>query len=348
MIAAAGTPPRLLYIDDDQGLARLVQKDLQRHGYTVDLAYDGEEGLRRLEAGGYDLVALDHYMPMREGLDVLPHIRSLPAAPPVIYVTGAQESRIAVAALKAGAADYVIKDVSTDFPALLRAAIEQALEADRLRREAEAAEREVRAARDRAETMLREVNHRVGNSLQLVSSFVALQARTVTDPAAQAALNDTQARIEAVAQVHRRLYNSPDVERVELRDYLDDLLDQLGQSLPVAARGIALTLSAEPLSVATDKAVSLGVIVTELVTNAVKYAYPEGEGGEIRVRLARLPDGSGELVVEDDGAGFGEAVAPKGGGLGRTIVKAMAASLETEIAYEAGGPGARARLRFQP
>jgi two-component sensor histidine kinase len=339
--------PRLLYIDDDQGLARLVQKDLQRNGFLVDVAHDGEEGLRRLAGGRYDLVALDHYMPARDGLDVLPEIRGLSEPPPVIYVTGAQEGRIAVAALKAGAVDYVIKDVSTDFPALLRAAAEQALAAERLRRQNAEAEREVRAARDRAEALLREVNHRVGNSLQLVSSFVALQARMLTDETARAVLNDTQARIEAVAQVHRRLYNSPDVERVEVSDYLDDLLDQLGQSLPVAARGVALTLRAEPLMVATDKAVSLGVIVTELVTNAVKYAYPEGRGGEIRVRLSLLEEGRGELVVEDDGVGFGDAVAPKGGGLGRTIVKAMASSLDAEIAYGAG-PGARACVRFQP
>lgn len=339
--------PRLLYIDDDEGLARLVQKDLGRHGFEVEIARDGSEGLRRLVETRFDVVALDHYMPERDGLDVLPEIRALPDPPPVIYVTGAQEGRIAVAALKAGAADYVIKDVATDFPALLRAAAEQTLAADLLRKAAVNAEAEMRQARDRAEALLREVNHRVANSLQLVSSFVLLQARMITDKTARAVLHDTQLRIEAVAQVHRRLYTSADVERVELRDYLDDLLDQLGQSLPVASRGIALTLEAAPLSVETDKAVSVGVIVTELVTNAVKYAYPGGGTGEIRVRLKRSIDGWGELAVEDDGVGFGDAVAPKGGGLGRTIVKAMAGSLQGEMVY-ADGPGARASLRFQP
>jgi two-component sensor histidine kinase len=344
---AGAAKPRLLYIDDDEGLARLVQKDLTRHGFEVECARDGAAGLLKLRETRFDLVALDHYMPARDGLDILPDIKALPEPPPVIYVTGAQEGRLAVAALKAGAADYVIKDVSTDFPALLRAAAEQALAAERLRREHLSAEQAVREARDRAETLLREVNHRVGNSLQLVSSFVALQARMLTDEAAKQVLSDTQARIEAVAQVHRRLYTSADVERVELSEYLDDLLDQLGQSLPVAERGLQLTLKAEPLSVLTDKAVSLGVIVTEWVTNAVKYAYPEGGAGTIRVRLRRLEDGAGELAVEDDGVGFGDAVPSKGGGLGRTIVKAMAGSLQTEVVY-AEGPGARASVRFKP
>ena len=345
----AGAPerrPRLLYIDDDLGLARVVQKDLGRNGFDVDTAGDGDEGLSKLQAGRYDLVALDHYMPARDGLDVLPDIRALADAPPVIYVTGAQEGRIAVAALKAGAADYVIKDVSTDFPALLRAAAEQALEAERLRRAAAAAELETRQARDRAEAMLREVNHRVGNSLQLVSSFVALQARTLQDEAARAALNDTQARIEAVAQVHRRLYTSAQVEVVKLDEYLRDLVQQLGQSLSTAERDLTLELSLEAVEVQTDKAVSVGVIVTELVTNAVKYAYAAGEGGAIRVRLTREGEDM-ELCVADDGPGFSPDDAPKGGGLGRMIVKAMTASLRGELSY-GEGPGGCVRLRFGP
>lgn len=338
--------PKLLYIDDDVALARLVQKDLQRHGYDVHVAADGDAGLLRLRAERYDMVALDHYMPARDGLDVLPEIQALEDAPPVIFVTGAQESRLAIAALKAGAADYVIKDASGDFAALLRASVEQALEADRLRREKAEAEREVRAARDHAEALLREVNHRIGNSLQLVSSFVALQARSLIDEGAKAALQDTQARIEAVAQVHRRLYTSADVEAVEMKGYLEDLVEQLSQSLSADARGVVVALEAEPVRVATDKAVSLGVIVTELVTNAVKYAYPNGSG-QIRVQLRSLDEAEAELMVADDGPGFSPDAAPKGGGLGRMIVKAMASQLRSEVVYGVG-PGSCARLRFAP
>lgn len=341
--AQPSAKPRLLYIDDDLGLARLVQKDLNRHGYDVHTAADGEAGLAKLRTHAYDAVALDHYMPGREGLDVLPDIRALPSPPPVIYVTGAQESRIAVAALKAGAVDYVIKDVSGDFSALLRAAVEQALTGDKLRREAEAANAAMREARDRAEALLREVNHRVGNSLQLVSSFVALQARSLSDPAAKSALSDTQARIEAVAQVHRRLYTSEDVQTVEMQDYLSGLVDQLSHSLSAEARGVTVRQQCEVLSVPTDHAVSLGVIVTELVTNAVKYAYPDG-AGEVRVALRRLDGEQAELCVEDDGPGFDPEAEPKGGGLGRMILRAMAANLQSELAWS--GPGSRARLVF--
>src|SRR6202790_2113373 len=141
-MSAPGT--RILYIDDDPGLCRLVPKDLERQGYVVEIAIDGASGLVRLAQGGIDLVALDHYMPNQDGLETLAGIRNLAEPPPVVYVTATQESRVAVAALKAGASDYVAKDVQGEFLALLQRAIDAALDAVMLRRAKEAAEAESR------------------------------------------------------------------------------------------------------------------------------------------------------------------------------------------------------------
>src|SRR5476651_1393867 len=133
---------RILYIDDDPGLCRLVQKDLERQGYVVEIAIDGASGLARIAQGGIDVVALDHYMPNQDGLETLASIRNFTEPPPVIYVTAMQEGRVAVAALKAGAADYVAKDVQGEFLPFLRRAIEAVLDAAMLRRAKEAAEAE--------------------------------------------------------------------------------------------------------------------------------------------------------------------------------------------------------------
>jgi PAS domain S-box-containing protein len=133
---------RILYIDDDPGLCRLVQKDLERQGYVVEIAPGGASGLARIARGGIDLVALDHYMPNQDGLETLASIRDLAEPPPVIYVTAAQEGRVAVAALKAGATDYVAKDIQGEFLPLLQRAIDVALAAVMLRRAKEAAEAE--------------------------------------------------------------------------------------------------------------------------------------------------------------------------------------------------------------
>lgn len=338
-------PVRLLYIDDDRALSRLVEKEFGRHGYVVTCAHDGEAGLAALLAQTFDVCALDHYMPGRDGVEILPEILALPDAPPVVYVTGAQEGRIAVAALRAGAADYVIKDVSSDFTALLRNALDDALLRRRLERENEQAQEEVRRARDRAEAMLHEVNHRVGNSLQLVSSFMSLQLRHLADEGARNALKEAQARIEAVAHVHRRLYTSGEMGSVELDEYLKGLIGELKKSLGSDGYAPDIRLDARPLRVSTDQAVSLGVIVTELVTNAVKYAYSPGEGGEIRVILDPARDGRALLTVEDDGPGMGDG-SPKGTGLGGKIVAAMAGGLRSAIEFDGAHKGVRARLAF--
>lgn len=338
---------RVLYIDDDPGLGRLVQRALQARGYAVELAPDGDAGLSRLAQGGIDVVALDHHMPGQTGLDVLPSIRALPDAPPVVYVTGSEDSRVAVAALKAGAVDYVWKDLQGQFRELLGGAIDTALRQEALRRDKERAEREVREARDRAEIMLREVNHRVANSLALVAALTHMQTNAVSDPAAKAALREMQARISAIAGIHRRLYTSDDVEAVDLDAYLASLVEELQAAMKADGRDHAIRLNAEPVRLATDKAVSVGVVVTELVTNAYKYAYPAEIPGEIRVSLAREGVEGITLTVEDDGVGWTGEGQPRGTGLGSRIIRAMATNLRSALVYGADRVGTRATLSFQ-
>ena len=332
---------RVLYIDDDAGTRRLVEKLLGRRGNDVVSCDSGQSGIAEAAKGGFDLIAVDHYMPGMDGLATLNALRAMPDCPPVIYVTGSEESAVAVAALKAGAADYVVKSVGGDFVELLEQAFAQALANASLRRDKAQAEADLVAANQRLEALLREVNHRVANSLQLVTTMVAMQTRLLSDEAAKSALGDIERRIQAIAQVHRKLYTSGDVERVAMDEYLAALVDELQAtwSTPVAPRTI--TLEAEALRLHTDKAVSLGVIVTELVTNACKYAYPENQGGEVRIRFARAEDGRFQLEVEDDGCGLTDE-GPKGTGLGSKLISAMAHSLSSKVDYDRAHSGCRA------
>lgn len=200
-------------------------------------------------------------------------------------------------------------------------------------------------ARDKAELLLAEVNHRVANSLTMVASLVRLQSNAMKDQVAREALKETQARIDAISSVHKRLYSSGDTRFVELDEYLSELLSNVEIAMRNEGHGASLRYDLEQLKLKPDSSVNLGVIVTEWVTNAFKYAYPN-RAGEVRVHLKRLSDGRAELVVEDDGVGRSAEAAPKGSGLGTRIVNAMARTIGAEVEYFARHPGTGARLAF--
>ncbi|AMN42177.1 sensor histidine kinase [Rhodoplanes sp. Z2-YC6860] len=344
-------PTRVLYIDDDPALARLVQRALSRRGYEVETVPTAEAGLARLQQAGdeqpIDVIGLDHFLTAGTGLDVLAALKPLPAPPPVVYVTANADAAVAVAALKAGAADYVTKTVGEEFFELLGSAVDQAIEKARLQRERDRAEREVREAKERAEVMLHEVNHRVANSLQLVASLVGLQSKSINEPAVRDALGEIQARISAIAGVHRRLYTSADVRSVEISEYLASLLRDLEATLKESGHASTVRLTAEPTHVPTDKAVSIGVVVTELVTNAFKYAYPTDKGGEIRVLLKKIAAKKVSLKVEDDGVGWRGDGPIKGTGVGSRIVNALARGLGSAVVYAPTSAGCHITLEFE-
>lgn len=199
-------------------------------------------------------------------------------------------------------------------------------------------------ARERAEVLLAEVNHRVANSLQLVAVLVRMQVRSATDAATKDALLETQSRINAISLIHKSLYTSGDVTNVALNDYLGAMLSNLETAMKKDGRTAVLKCDLEPISLRTDASVSLGVAVQELVTNAFKYAYPADAPGEVRVRLKRLGDGKAELTVEDDGVGIAPDAPRAGTGLGSKIVHTMASALQTRVEYLDRGPGTAARL----
>lgn len=325
-------PTRILYIDDDEGIRRLVSRALTRKGYEVSVAASGAEGVAMIDAEAFDLCAVDHYMPGMDGLATLEALRARPVCPPIVYVTGSEESRVAVAALKSGAEDYVVKSVGDDFFDLLASSFEQVLERAQLRLDRERAETDLRISNARLEALLKEVNHRVANNLQMVMSFIALQARMLTDTNARDALQQTQQRIATIAHVNRRLYTSDDVEYVAMDEYLEGLAADLSATWSTEACARQVRAIVAPLKLATDKAVALGMIVNEWVSNACKYAY-DGGAGEIRILLS-ASHGRLELMVEDDGIGWPEGGAARGTGLGTKLIAALARPHRAEIRYE--------------
>lgn len=342
------SPVHILYVDDDPVLVRLVEKACRRRGYRLAHAVTVEAALAALDQAEFSVVVLDHHLGAATGLDFLRATEDRAARPPVIYVTGSAETSVAVNALKMGAVDYVWKSAAGDFIDLLFGGIELAVERGRLEHAKARAEQEMREARDRAELLLSEVNHRIANSLSLVASLVRMQSSMVKDPGALAALSETQARIRAVAGVHRRLYRSTDVRQVALQDYVRELLDDLQTGFHAEGRPSEFACATDPVLASTDRAVTVGVVLTELVTNAVKYAYPPGQPGPIRVTLQATGENRARILVEDDGAGWTGEGEPQGSGLGTRIIRALLADLEGELTYRPVSAGTCAVFDFRP
>ncbi|MCE9616275.1 MAG: PAS domain S-box protein [Lentisphaerae bacterium] len=166
------------------------------------------------------------------------------------------------------------------------------------------AENVMRASLAVKETLLQEIHHRVKNNLQVISSLLQLQADDARDPALVTAFQGAQQRIRAMALVHEKLYQSHDGSGIDFADYLHSLLTQLVRSAKRGSAAVRTELDLQPVLLNVDIAISLGLIVTELVTNSLKYAFQNREEGRLRVSLGSAPNGWHRLDVMDDGPGL--------------------------------------------
>ena len=198
--------------------------------------------------------------------------------------------------------------------------------------------RELEAALERKSTLLREIDHRVKNDLQLISSLILLQSRRVEDEVARHALKTILARVSAVATVHRRLSLGEDSQRFDVAACIRDLAGHL--ALAAGRNDVRITLDLDPVTIPAPAAAPLALVANELLGNALKHAFPPGRGGVIAIGLTEA-DGACVLTISDDGQGMGEAKKA----FGLTIVGLLCQQLRAGLEVASDGPGVRAVVR---
>jgi two-component sensor histidine kinase len=205
----------------------------------------------------------------------------------------------------------------------------------------DAAVRQVLVQKD---DLLREIHHRVKNNLQVISSLLNLQERALDDPAARTVMSDTRQRISALALIYRALYQGPDLRRVELRDFLDELIAQTVMSESVRGAPIRTELDIEPLEIDADRLAPLALFAVEAITNAKKHGLDQ-DGGVLEVTF-HVRGEMAELCISDTGVP-GAAPAKVGEGVGRTLMTAFARQLRGEVRFTARQSGGlTTRLTF--
>jgi two-component sensor histidine kinase len=193
------------------------------------------------------------------------------------------------------------------------------------------------------DALMREIHHRVKNNLQVISSLLNMQQRALADPAARAAMSDTRQRITALALIYRALYQGPDLKRVDLRPFLEELTAQLVANETMHGSGVRTDLSVDALVIDPDRLAPLALFAVEAITNAQKHAFAQ-RGGVLTVNF-RVHGDQAELEISDNGEVREDAL--EGSGVGRTLMSAFARQLRgrAEVVRNAAG-GVTARLLF--
>ncbi|PKB64994.1 MAG: hypothetical protein BZY80_01385 [SAR202 cluster bacterium Io17-Chloro-G2] len=189
------------------------------------------------------------------------------------------------------------------------------------------AEEQIRASLREKEVMLKEINHRVKNNMQIISSLLNLQSRNFNDEQTLRSFQVSQDRIKAMALVHEKLYQSDDLARIDFGEYIKSLATDLGNSYGLASRDINLNIDVVDILLGVDTAIPCGVIVNELVANSLKHAFSGGQPGEITISFREV-DRQYKMVFKDNGVGFPEDLdISRPSSLGLTIVKALTGQL---------------------
>ncbi|MEO8183351.1 MAG: histidine kinase dimerization/phosphoacceptor domain -containing protein [Deltaproteobacteria bacterium] len=203
---------------------------------------------------------------------------------------------------------------------------------------------ELSATLEEREVLLQEIHHRVKNNLQVISSLINLQVRRLEDSPSRDALTECQARVYTIALIHETLYESRDYSEMPFSDYVRSLATSVFQ-LAGSPGTISLALELEPVRLPVDRAIPCGLILNELIMNALKHAFPDGRSGCISVQLRHRDAGRVALVVRDDGIGVQEAVDPKNGELGMQLVATLAQQIRADLSVKRAA-GTTVELEF--
>jgi len=355
------TEPRILAIDDNPDnlivFEAVVTSTLPGADFLA--ARNGPQGLNLAREHDPDVILLDILMPQMDGFEVCRQLKADERLQeiPVVFVTAVRADRASRArALEVGAEGFLSTPVDPfELAAQVQAMakIKAANRARRLENERLASlvvERTSDLERQLAEKelLLRELYHRTKNNMQVIQAMLELGAIHSEDERVLRVFRQTENRIRAMALVHEKLYQSQHLSRLDLSDYVQSLAELLFDTYRLTSERVELVVEMEPVLTLIDIAVPCGLVVNELLSNALEHAFPDGRPGEIYISLQRVGPGELELFVRDDGMGLPEGFdsrASESFGL-MAVHSIVEHQLQGQVAFS-NGEGLTCRIRFR-
>jgi two-component sensor histidine kinase/CheY-like chemotaxis protein len=350
---------RILILEDVQYDAELIEYEL-RHEEIKFISYRVETEIdftRELENFKPDIILVDHSLPTFDGISALEITKKKCPEIPFIFVSGKIGDEFAVDMLKKGATDYVFKNNLTKLVPAIKRALMERNELEELKR----SKKQLQKALDEKEMLLKEIHHRVKNNLMTISSLLELQSHYIKDKTDFDFFRESKNRADSMALIHERLYQSNDLKRIDFDNYIHTLAIDLFNAYVTDQDWIKLIVNVEDIMLDINTAIPLGLIITELVTNSLKYAFPVAESygnhygssktykkkdNLISIDFSKK-NSEFMLIIKDNGIGFPKGLDYKNNdSLGLELVISLTRQINGNISLDNGG-GTEFRITFK-
>lgn len=326
----------VLFVDDNETIRTLYRRILEKHVNHLYIAENGSHGLELYLKHKPDLVITDMVMPVMNGLEMVKEIKKIAPEAKFVVMSAYSEKDSFVESIHLGVDGYLMKPVEAK--KLLSLIDEFAgitlmkWELERKEKKRQEAEEYLKKSLEEKDVLLREVHHRVKNNMQIISSILSMQSRSIEDPRMQEILQESQNRIRSMALIHENLYNHKSLANIMFSTYVKSLCGNIARTYANQQAYVQFDYKMDDAYLPMDIAIPCGLIINELISNSFKYAFVNQPNGVISILFENKQDNSYALTVADNGSGIPPEVnINKTKSLGMKIIRKLVQQIDGEL-----------------
>ena len=297
----------VLFVDDNESIRKLYQRLLEKHVNNFYIARNGHNGLELYKENKPDLVITDINMPIMDGLEMVREIKNIDPNAKIVVMSAYSVKENFIESINLGVDGYLMKPVEAK---KLLSLIDEFAGITMMKWELVSKERKRQEAEDflkkslaEKEVLLREVHHRVKNNMQIISSILRMQSRTIEDPNLKDFLQESQNRIHSMALIHENLYSNESLANIKFSNYVESLTGNIARTYANQQARVRFDFQMDDSYLPIDIAIPCGLIINELISNSFKYAFKNRDHGTISIHF-KEEENSYKLTVRDDGIGI--------------------------------------------